>query len=209
MYIGIIRHDECVLLYCKGEPVKEILDAFGYHAIGGAEAMASTVIVNHSPDAPRQQRSPERVAARLLAGCSSLNPDFIMKSDNSINSASTVNSDNAVNNTTPANADNLFDNELTATEATSVTATTEPPKQQRIGKQQRKSDYADFKATFLAPSKLVKRHPVNIEDSIWAKLERIARILGDRDTTVASYINAILVEHLDLYGDDTEIWRKL
>ena len=140
---------------------------------------------------------------------STLNPDFIMKSDNSINSTNPVNSDNAVNSTTPANADNLFGNEQTATEATAVTATTEPPKQQRIGKQQRKSDYADFKATFLTPSKLVKRHPVNIEDSVWAKLERIARILGDRDTTVGSYINAILVEHLNLYGDDTEIWRKL
>ena len=146
---------------------------------------------------------------------STLNPDFIMKSDNSINptiainATTTINSDNAVNNTTPVNADNLFDNEQTATEATSVTATTEPPKQQRIGKQQRKSDYADFKATFLTPSKLVKRHPVNIEDSVWAKLERIARILGDRDTTIGSYINAILVEHLIMYADDTEIWRKL
>lgn len=146
---------------------------------------------------------------------STSNPEVTMKSDNSINSTiainatTTINSDNAVNNTTPANADNLFDNEQTATEATSVTATTEPPKQQRIGKQQRKSDYADFKATFLTPSKLMKRHPVNIEDSVWAKLERIARILGDRDTTVGSYINAILVEHLIMYADDTEIWRKL
>lgn len=140
---------------------------------------------------------------------STLNPDFIMKSDNSINSTNPVNSDNAVNSTTPANADNLFGNEQTATEATAVTATTEPPKQQRIGKQQRKSDFADFKATFLAPSKLVKRHPVNIEDSVWEKLERIARILGDRDTTAGSYINAILVEHLTMYADDTEIWRKL
>ena len=140
---------------------------------------------------------------------STLNPDSIMKSDNPINSTSTVNSDNAVNSTTSANADNLFDNEQTATEATSETATTEPPKQQRIGKQQRKSDYADFKATFLTPSKLMKRHPVNIEDCVWAKLERIARILGDHDTTVAGYINAILIEHLDLYGDDIEIWRKL
>ena len=137
------------------------------------------------------------------------NPEITMKSDNSINSTNPVNSDNAVNSTTPANADNLFGNEQTATEATSVTATTEPPKQQRIGKQQRKSDYADFKATFLTPSKLVKRHPVNIEDSVWAKLERIARILGDRDTTVGSYINAILVEHLIMYADDIEIWRKL
>ena len=134
---------------------------------------------------------------------STLNPDSIMKSDNSINPTSTVNS------TTPANADNLFDNEQTATEATTITTTSEPPKQQRIGKQQRKSDFAEFKATFLAPAKLVKRHPVNIEDSVWAKLERIARILGDRDTTVASYINAILIEHLTMYADDIEIWRKL
>lgn len=143
---------------------------------------------------------------------STLNPDFIMESDNSTNptnATTTVNSDNTVNCTTSANADNLFGNEQTATEATAVTATTEPPKQQRIGKQQRKSDYSDFKATFLTPSKVVKRHPVNIEDSVWAKLERIARILGDRDTTVASYINAILIEHLTMYADDIEIWRKL
>lgn len=132
-----------------------------------------------------------------------------MKSDTTTNANPAVNSDNAVNNATPSNPDNLFGNEQTVTEATAVTATTEPPKQQSIGKQQRKSDFADFKATFLAPSKLMKRHPVNIEDSVWEKLERIARILGDRDTTVGSYINAILVEHLTMYADDTEIWRKL
>ena len=140
---------------------------------------------------------------------STFNSDFIMKSDNSTNSTPAVNSDNAVNSTTTANAvanENLFGNEHTSTEATAIT---EPPKQQRIGKQQRKSDFAEFKATFLAPSKLMKRHPVNIEDSVWEKLERIARILGDRDTTVGSYINAILAEHLDIYGDDIEIWRKL
>ena len=131
------------------------------------------------------------------------NPDFIMKSDNSTNPINPVNSDNAVNSTSPANTDTLFDNEQTATD------TTEQPKQQRIGKQQRKSDYAEFKATYLAPSKLMKRHPVNIEDSVWEKLERIARILGDRDTTVGSYINAVLLEHLNLYADDIEIWRKL
>ena len=137
------------------------------------------------------------------------NPQIIMQPDNStnsINSSSAVNSDNTVNSTTPSNPDNLFGNDQAATE---VTATTEPPKQQRIGKQQRKSDFAEFKATFFAPSKLMKRHPVNIEDSVWAKLECIARILGDRDTTVGSYINAILIEHLIMYADDTEIWRKL
>ena len=138
-------------------------------------------------------------------------PQIIMQPDNSTNSNPAVNSDNAVNCTT-ANAvadENLFGNEPTATETTSVIETTEQPKQQRIGKQQRKSDFAEFKATFLAPAKLVNRHPVNIEDDIWEQLERIARILGERGTTVASYINAVLADHLRAYSPDIEIWRKL
>lgn len=140
---------------------------------------------------------------------STLNPDFIMKSDNSTNptnATTTVNSDNTVNSTTPANADNLFDNEQIPAEATE---TTEQPKQQRIGKQQRKSDFSDFKATFLAPAKLVNRHALNIEGDLWNQLERVSRILGDRGTTVSSYANAIIAEHLKQYADDIEIWRKL
>lgn len=132
-----------------------------------------------------------------------IKPDNSMKSDISINSTNAVNSDKAVNSTTTVNPDNLFGSDQTANEVTAQ------PKQQRIGKQQRKSDFADFRAAYLSPAKLEKRHPVNIEDSVWAKLERIARILGDRDTSVGSYINAILSEHLDLYADDIEVWRKL
>ena len=134
---------------------------------------------------------------------STLNPDFIMKSDSSINSTSAVNSDTTVN------ADNLFDSEQTAIEAIPVTDITQPPKQLRIGKQQRKSDFAEFKATFLAPAKLVNRHALNIEADLWNQLERVSRILGDRGTTVSSYANAIIAEHLKLYADNIEIWRKL
>lgn len=143
---------------------------------------------------------------------STFNPQTIMQPDNStnsINATNPVNSDNTVDSTTSANADNLFDNEQIPAEATAITATTEPPKLQRIGKQQRKSDFAEFKATFLTPAKVVNRHPVNIEDDIWEQLERIARILGERGTTVASYINAVLADHLRAYSPDIEIWRKL
>ena len=83
-------------------------------------------------------------------------PPIIMQPDNSTNSNPAVNSDNAVNCTT-ANAvanENLFGNEQTATEATAIT---EPPKQQRIGKQQRKSDFTEFKTTFLTPAKVVNQ----------------------------------------------------
>ncbi len=161
--------------------------------------------------APKSTELTDATKSKVLI----LNPDFIMKSDNSINSTNavnatnSVNSDNIANSTTPTNADNLFDNEQTATEATVVNATTEPPKQQRIGKQQRKSDFAEFKATFLAPAKLVNRHALNIEGDLWDQLERVSRILGDRGTTVSSYANAIIAEHLKLYADDIEVWRKL
>ena len=163
-----------------------------------------------SPSTPASKSTELTDATKSKVSTS--NPQIIMQPDNStnlINSTSTVNSDNAVNSTTPANADNLFDNEQIPAAATVVTATTEPPKQQRIGKQQRKSDFAEFKATFLAPAKLVNRHALNIEGDLWNRLERIARILGDRGTTVSSYANAILAEHLIMYADDTEIWRKL
>ena len=123
--------------------------------------------------------------------------DKNMITDNLNNSNLAVNSNNADNSTT---ASTLFAEE---------TATTTQPKQQRIGKQQRKSDFAEFKAIYLTPAKLVKRHPVNIEEEIWEQLERIARILGDRGVNVGSYINAVLIEHLKLYADDIEIWRKL
>lgn len=106
----------------------------------------------------------------------------------------------AVNSDNTANSTNLFNDEQ---------ANTVQPKQQRIGKQQRKSDFAEFKATYLTPAKLVKRHPVNIEEEVWEQLERIARILGDRGANVGSYINAVLAEHLNFYADDIEIWRKL
>lgn len=140
---------------------------------------------------------------------STLNPEVTMKSDNSTNPNPAVDSDNTVNSPTPANADNLFDSEQIHTAATAVTLTIEPPKQQRIGRQQRKSDFAEFKATFLTPAKLVNRHALNIEGDLWDQLERVSRILGGRGTTVSSYANAILAEHLKQYAEDIEIWRKL
>ena len=115
----------------------------------------------------------------------------------------THNSDNPMQSDNTSNTDNLFNDEQPTPD------TPIPPKQQRIGKQQRKSDFTDFKETYLMPSKLMKRHSVNIEESVWEQLERVARILGDRGSNVGSYINAILSEHLKTYASDIEVWRKL
>ncbi len=130
-------------------------------------------------------------------------PSNAMTKDNSINSTPAVNSNDSVDIINTATSDNLFNGEQPTSDAPI------PPKQQRIGKQQRKSDFADFKETYLMPSKLMKRHSVNIEESVWEQLERVARILGDRGSNVGSYINAILSEHLKIYASDIEVWRKL
>ena len=126
-----------------------------------------------------------------------------MTKDNSINPTPAVNSTDSVATINTTTTDNLFNDEQSTPDAPI------PPKQQRIGKQQRKSDFADFKETYLMSSKLMKRHSVNIEESVWEQLERIARILGDRGSNVGSYINAILSEHLKTYASDIEVWRKL
>ncbi len=132
-----------------------------------------------------------------------LNPNDSMTKDNSINPTSAVNSNDSVDILNTNTSDNLFNDEQ------SVTDVPAPLKQSRVGKQQRRSDFSDLKATFIMPSKLTKRHSVNIEESVWEQLERIARILGDRGSNVGSYINAILSEHLNLYASDIEAWRKL
>ena len=126
-----------------------------------------------------------------------------MTKDNSINPTPAVNSTDSVATIDTTTTDNLFNDEQ------STPDTPIPPKQQRIGKQQRKSDFANFKETYLMPSKLMKRHSVNIEESVWEQLERVARILGDRCTNVGSYINAILSEQIKIYASDIEVWRKL
>ena len=40
VHLGIVKHDECVLPYSKGEPVKEIRDAFGRIQLGCAIEIA-------------------------------------------------------------------------------------------------------------------------------------------------------------------------
>lgn len=115
----------------------------------------------------------------------------------------TGNSDVAVNSNdrnTPNNTANLFNDEQTATPQS---------KQQRVGIKQRKLEFSEYKATYLTPEKIVNRHSLNISNATWERLERYARILGDRGASVGSYAERIICEHLDLFGDDLEAWRKL
>lgn len=132
-----------------------------------------------------------------------------MTSDISTNS---VDMAKPVNTVSADIAVNSNDNITTSNPATQFTDGQIPqpqPKQQRIGSKQRKLEFAEYKANYLAPVKIVDRHSLNISNATWERLERVARILGDRGANVGSYAEHILREHLDAYADDIEAWRKL
>ncbi len=129
--------------------------------------------------------------------------DKLCNPDNTVGSSSAANTGNAVNSVnsdTTSNPANLFTDEQT---------TTPQPKQQRIGSKQRRLEFGEYKASYLVPVKIENRHSLNISNATWERLERIARILGDRGANVGSYAERILSEHLDAYADDIEAWRKL
>ncbi len=132
-----------------------------------------------------------------------------MTTDNIDNQNTAVNSDNADNSTDSdnlKNADNgTTSNTLFAEEIVSATQ----PKQQRIGKQQRRLDYEEYRTTFLSPVTICDRHQITISVEMWRKLERVARILGDHRSTVAGFAESIFRHHFAIYADDIEIWRKL
>ena len=136
-------------------------------------------------------------------------PDECMKSDITSNY---VDMAHPVNSTSADVAVNSNDSEISSNPATLFTdeQTAAPqPKQHRIGSKQRKLEFTEYKANYLAPEKIVDRHSLNISNATWERLERIARIIGDRGANVGSYAERILSEHLDAYADDIEAWRKL
>ena len=123
--------------------------------------------------------------------------------DNTVGSVSAANTDNAVNSVNSNISSNL------TTLFTEEQTTPPQPKQQRIGSKQRRLEFTEYKANYLAPVKIENRHSLNISNATWERLERVARILGDRGANVGSYAERILNEHLDAYADDIEAWRKL
>lgn len=132
-----------------------------------------------------------------------------MKTDNPDNPNPAVNSNNADNSTNSDNFKNADNGTTSGTLFTDDAVLATQPKQQRIGKQQRRLDYEEYRITFLSPVTICDRHQITISVEMWQKLERVARILGDHKSTVAGFAESIFRHHFAIYGDDIEAWRKL
>lgn len=120
--------------------------------------------------------------------------------DNIFNNSVEVNSDTAVNNADTATTENA---------TTVVPPSAAEPKQQRIGIRQRKMEYEEYKSTYLAPKILEKRKQTSISKELYNRIALMVRRLGGIDTTISGFIDSVLLQHMEDYAADHEIWRKL
>lgn len=131
---------------------------------------------------------------------------------NFIETQSSEMTDNIFNNSVEANGDTTINKEDTAATDSNITVappSTAEPKQQRIGIKQRKLNYEAYKATYLSPKTLANRKQTNISRELYDRIALMVRRLGDIDTTVSSFIDSVLSQHMDDYAPDHEVWRKL
>lgn len=79
----------------------------------------------------------------------------------------------------------------------------------RISGKQRRASLEEYKETFLPVPSIEDRKPVFLSRSTRDALDRIVRMFGERKMSVSGLMENIARQHLAIYGEDIEAWRKL
>ena len=81
--------------------------------------------------------------------------------------------------------------------------------QKRISAKMRKKTLEAYKQAYLVPTKLNNRKAVYLSREIQERADFIVRRLGDRGSNLSSFVENIVRQHLEEYGEDIEKWRRL
>lgn len=84
-----------------------------------------------------------------------------------------------------------------------------PQAVRRISGKQRRASLEEYKETFLPVPSIEDRKPVFLSRSTRDALDRIVRMFGERKMSVSGLVENIARQHLAIYGEDIEAWRKL
>uniref|UniRef100_A0AB33J8Q8 DUF3408 domain-containing protein n=1 Tax=Prevotella sp. GTC17254 TaxID=3236794 RepID=A0AB33J8Q8_9BACT len=79
----------------------------------------------------------------------------------------------------------------------------------RISHKQRQESLESYREAFLTPHKIIDRKASYLSRSTWERLEFVVRRLGDYGANVSSFLECIVLRHLEEYSEDIERWRKL
>ena len=118
---------------------------------------------------------------------------------------------------TPKSEPQLADTQEQASEAVQETINAPMPEQtdeaphvvRRISGKQRRASLEEYKETFLPVPSIEDRKPVFLSRSTRDALDRIVRMFGERRMSVSGLVENIARQHLAIYGEDIEAWRKL
>lgn len=84
-----------------------------------------------------------------------------------------------------------------------------PAFQRRISSRQRKLSLDEYRKTFLQVPKIEDRKPVFVSGKVRDRLDEFVRRLGGRKMSVSGLLENIARQHLEIYSEDFEQWRKL
>lgn len=79
----------------------------------------------------------------------------------------------------------------------------------RISSKQRRMSLEEYRNTFLQVPRIDDRKPVFVSCEVRNKLDDFVRKLGGRKMSVSGLIENIAKQHLEIYSEDFEQWRKL
>ena len=81
--------------------------------------------------------------------------------------------------------------------------------QKRISAKMRKKTLEAYKQAYFVPTKLNNRKAVYLSRETQERADFIVRRLGDRGSNLSSFVENIVRQHLEEYGEDIEKWRRL
>ena len=84
-----------------------------------------------------------------------------------------------------------------------------PASQRRISSRQRKLSLDEYRKTFLQVPRIEDRKPVFVSGEVRDRLDEFVRRLGGRKMSVSGLLENIARQHLEIYSEDFEQWRKL
>lgn len=79
----------------------------------------------------------------------------------------------------------------------------------RVSAKQRKASLDEYREAFMVAPKIIDRQPVFVSRSTRDLIDEIVRRFGERKMSVSGFLENLARQHLELYADDLEQWKRL
>lgn len=77
------------------------------------------------------------------------------------------------------------------------------------GKRKSRITLDEYRERFLQVPRIINRKPVFVSGETRDRLDDIVRRIGGRGMSASGFIENLVLNHLDTYEKNIEIWRKL